>query len=157
MTKRVAVSAAGLLASVVIVAAAASLGGLFGPGDWYRSLVKPDWNPPNWVFGPVWSFLYLSMAVAGWLVWMRRGERPVGVPLALHGAQLLLNAAWTPLFFGLHWLGLAFAEILVLEVFIIACIAAFWPVSRWAAALMVPYAAWVAFAAFLNFTLWRLN
>lgn len=137
--------------------AAASLGALFMPGEWYGSLRKPSWNPPGWLFGPVWSTLYTLMAVAAWLVWKRGGFAAQAKPLGLFLAQLVLNAAWTPLFFGLHWMGLAFAEIIVLWLAIAATIAAFWSVSRVAAWLLAPYLAWVGFAAVLNGTLWWLN
>lgn len=136
---------------------AAAFGGLFMPGEWYASLKKPSWNPPGWVFGPVWTTLYVMMAVAAWLVWKRGGFAAQRRALALFLVQLTLNAAWTPLFFGLHRPGLAFAEILLLWLAIAATLAAFRPVSRVAASLLVPYLAWVSFAAFLNFTLWKLN
>ena len=137
--------------------AAASLGGLFGPGEWHAALRKPSWNPPGWVFGPVWTTLYPMMAVAAWLVWKRGGFAAQRRPLILFLVQLALNAAWTPLFFGLHWPSLAFAEIVLLWLAIVATIAAFRPVSRAATRLLVPYLAWVSFAAVLNFALWRLN
>ena len=137
--------------------AAAALGGLFMPGAWYASLQKPSWNPPGWIFGPVWTALYAMMAVAAWLVWRRGGFAAQRRPLSLFLAQLALNAAWTPLFFGLKNPGLAFAEIILLWLAIAATLAAFRPVHRGAAWLLVPYLAWVSFASVLNFTLWRLN
>ena len=137
--------------------AAASLGALFLPGEWYASLRKPAWNPPGWVFGPVWSALYTLMAVAAWLVWKRGGFRAHGRPLTLFLVQLALNAAWSPLFFGLRWPGAAFVEILLLWMAIVATLLAFRPVSRTAAWLLAPYLAWVSFAAVLNGVLWRLN
>ncbi len=146
-----------LAVSIALVVAAASVGGLFGIGDWYRTLVKPSWNPPNWIFGPVWSTLYLMMAVAAWLIWLKRGARPVGLALGLYAVQLALNAAWTAVFFGAHQMGWAFAEIALLDALILACVVTFWPVNRSAALMMVPYFAWVSFASALNFTLWRLN
>jgi tryptophan-rich sensory protein len=142
---------------VLLCFAAASFGGLFMPGEWYAGLKKPSWNPPARVFGPVWTALYTMMAVAAWLVWKRGGFAAQRRPLALFLVQLALNAAWTPLFFGLHWTGVAFAEIVLLWLAIAATIAAFRPVSRVAAWLLVPYLTWVGFAAVLNFTLWRLN
>lgn len=136
---------------------AAGLGAPFIPGDWYAALAKPAWNPPSWIFGPVWTLLYVLMAVAAWLVW-RAGAGPQRRrALALYGVQLALNAAWTPLFFGLHLLGAALAEILVLWVAIAATMVAFARVSRVAAWLLAPYLAWVGFAAVLTFTIWRLN
>ena len=136
---------------------AASLGAFFMPGEWYATLKKPSWNPPGWLFGPVWSALYTMMAVAAWLVWKRGGFATHRRPLSLFLVQLALNAAWTPLFFGWHRPGLAFAEIFLLWLAIAATIADFRPVSRAAMLLLVPYLAWVSFAAVLNFTLWRLN
>lgn len=136
---------------------AASLGALFMPGEWYASLRKPSWNPPGWIFGPVWTALYAMMAVAAWLVWRRGGFAAQRRPLGWFLAQLALNAAWTPLFFGLHWPGVAFAEIVLLWLAIVATLAAFRRVSRTATLLLVPYLLWVTFATVLNFTLWRLN
>lgn len=137
--------------------AAASMGALFMPGEWYASLRKPSWNPPGWLFGPVWSALYTMMAVAAWLVWRQGRFAAQRRPLGLFLAQLALNALWTPLFFGLHQPGVAFAEILLLWLAIAWTLAAFWRVHRVAAWLLAPYLAWVSFAALLNFTLWRLN
>ena len=137
--------------------AAAALGGFFMPGEWYASLEKPSWNPPGWVFGPVWTALYATMAVAAWLVWRRGGFAAQRRPLLLFIVQITLNAAWTPLFFGLRRPGVAFAEIVLLWLAIAATLLVFARVSRPAAWLLVPYLAWVGFAAVLNFTLWRLN
>jgi tryptophan-rich sensory protein len=147
----------GLCGWLLACFAAAAMGGLFMPGEWYASLKKPSWNPPGWIFGPVWSALYAMMSVAAWLVWKRGGFVVQRRPLALFLAQLVLNAAWTPLFFGLHRPGAAFAEILLLWLAIAWTIAAFWRVHRVAAWLLAPYLAWVGFAAVLNGTLWRLN
>jgi tryptophan-rich sensory protein len=147
----------GLIGWLLLCFAAASLGALFMPGAWYAGLNKPPWNPPAWIFGPVWSALYTMMAVAAWLVWQRGGVAAQRRPLGLFLAQLVLNAAWTPLFFGLHRPGVAFAEIFLLWLAIAASLVAFRPVSRVAAWLLVPYLAWVSFAAMLNGTLWRLN
>lgn len=146
-----------LVGWVLLCFAAAALGGLSMPGEWYASLRKPSWNPPGWVFGPVWTALYAMMAVAAWLVWKRGGFAAQRRPLALFLGQLALNAAWTPLFFGLKQPGWAFAEIVLLWLAIAATLAAFRPASRAAAWLLAPYLAWVSFAATLNFTLWRLN
>ena len=147
----------GLIGWLLLCFAAASLGAVFMPGEWYAALHKPAWNPPGWSFGPVWSALYSMMAVVAWLVWQRGGFATQRRPLALFLAQLVLNAAWTPLFFGLHRPGVAFAEIILLWLAIAATLMAFLPVSRAAAWLLVPYLAWVSFAAVLNGTLWRLN
>jgi translocator protein len=147
----------GLIGWLLLCFAAAAGGALFMPGEWYAALNKPAWNPPDWIFGPVWTALYTMMAVAAWLVWRRGGFAGQGRPLGLFLAQLALNALWTPLFFGLRQPGVAFAEILLLWVAILATLLAFWPVSRAAAWLLAPYLAWVSFAAVLNGTLWRLN
>ena len=149
--------ALGLVGWLVACFLAASLGAVFMPGEWYAALKKPAWNPPAWIFGPVWTALYATMAVAAWLVWKRGGVHAHRRPLALFLTQLVLNAAWTPLFFGLHWPGFAFAEMVALWLAIAATLAAFWPLSRAAAWLLAPYLAWVSFAAALNFALWRLN
>jgi tryptophan-rich sensory protein len=147
----------GLCGWVLLCFAAASLGALCPPGEWYAALQKPTWNPPGWIFGPVWSALYTMMAVAAWMVWKRGGFAAQRRPLGVFLAQLALNALWTPLFFGLHWPGVAFAEILLLGLAIAWTIALFWRVQRAAAYLLMPYLAWVSFAAVLNGTLWRLN
>jgi translocator protein len=146
-----------LAAWLIACFAPAALGWLFPPGEWYASLNKPSWNPPNWIFGPVWTALYFMMAISVWLVWKRGGFAVQGKPLALFLVQLALNAAWTPLFFGLQWPGVAFAEIVLLWLSIAATLAAFYRVNQVAAWLLVPYLIWVSFAAVLNFTLWRLN
>lgn len=136
---------------------AASLGAVFAPGEWYASLLKPAWNPPGWIFGPVWSALYTMMAVAAWLVWRQGGWDRQRKPLLIFLVQLALNALWTPLFFGLHRPGMAFAEIVLLWLAIAGTLLAFRSVSRVAAWLLAAYLAWVGFAAALNFTLWQLN
>jgi benzodiazapine receptor len=132
--------------------------GVFGmPGEWYAALRKPSWNPPSWIFGPVWTLLYTLMAVAAWWVWKNGGWRAQGRPLGLYLLQLALNAAWTPLFFGFHRPDLALIDILLLLAAILVTMAAFFRVSRLAGLLLVPYLAWVSFATILNFTLWWMN
>ncbi len=121
---------------------------------WYAALRKPSFNPPNWMFGPVWTALYLMMAIAAWLVWRRAGW---DAALTLFFAQLALNVVWSGLFFGMRSPGAAFAEIVLLWFAILLTTLAFAAVSTAAAALMLPYLAWVAFAAVLNFSIWRLN
>lgn len=127
------------------------------PGDWYAGIQKPWFNPPNWVFGPVWTILYVLMGVAAWLVWRNGEAHNLRLPLALFGLQLFLNALWTPLFFGLQRPDLALVNILVLWVAIAATGIAFYPISRTAAFLFLPYWLWVSFAALLNASLWWLN
>ena len=136
---------------------AAAMGAFFLPGEWYAGLKKPSWNPPNWIFGPVWTALYTIMAVAAWLVWQRGGFAGQRVALALFLLQLLCNALWSPLFFGLKHPALAFADIVMLWLALSATVVAFWQVRPLAGGLLVPYLAWVTFASALNFALWRLN
>lgn len=124
---------------------------------WYELLKKPDFNPPSWVFGPVWTTLYILMAVSAWLVWEREDQKSVKVPLFLFYAQLLLNGTWSLLFFGMGRPDLAFAEILVLWAFILAVTILFYRVRPAAGYLMIPYLVWVLFAIFLNGFIWRLN
>ena len=147
----------GLAVWLLVCFAAPAIGSATGPGEWYTQLTKPTWNPPGWLFGPVWTILYAMMAVATWLIWRRGGWRARRLPLGLFLTQLALNALWTPLFFGLHRPDLAFLDIIALWFAILATIVAFGRVHRAAAALLAPYLAWVSFATFLNFTLWRLN
>jgi translocator protein len=138
------------------------LGSLFSTGanlnEWYVQLNKPPFNPPNWVFGPVWTILYILMGVAAFLVWQRGlGRKDVRVGLWLFAAQLGLNALWTPLFFGYHQIGAAFVDLVLLWLAILAVITAFHRVSIPAAICLYPYLGWVSFAASLNGSLWRLN
>ena len=125
--------------------------------DWYPTLVKPAWNPPAWLFGPVWTVLYIAMAVAAWLVWRRVGWAGARLALTLFMVQLTLNAAWSIIFFGLRNPGAAFAEVVVLWAAILGTLVLFWQVSVPAGILFIPYLTWVSFAAVLNFSIWRLN
>jgi tryptophan-rich sensory protein len=146
-----------LAAWLLLCFAAASLGAVFTPGEWYAGLQKPSWNPPGWLFGPVWTLLYTLMAVAAWLVWQQGGWAKQGRALRMFCIQLALNALWTPLFFGLRWPALALAEMVLLWLAIAATLVLFARVRRLAAWLLAPYLLWVSFAASLNFALWRLN
>lgn len=135
--------------------------GLFGaqfqPREWYEQLAKPSWRPPNWLFAPVWTFLYLAMGVAAWLVWQRVGWRKSRLALLFFIVQLILNAVWSWVFFGLRRPGLAFGEITVLWAAILVTLVAFWRHRSLSGAIFLPYLLWVSFAAILNFSLWRLN
>ncbi|MBL8861022.1 MAG: tryptophan-rich sensory protein [Planctomycetes bacterium] len=142
---------------VLVTFLAAVPGALWPPGDWYAGLEKPAWNPPAWVFGPAWTLLYTLMAVAAWLVWRRGGFRVQRRPLTLYCVQLALNAAWTPVFFGAQEPGWALLVILALWALLLATLLVFRRTSGPAALLLVPYLAWVSFAAALNCALWRLN
>lgn len=126
-------------------------------GTWYAGLAKTAFNPPDAVFGPVWTMLYLMIAIAGWRVWLRRGERAVGPALGAWAIQLALNLGWSLIFFGARMIGVALAEIVVLLAVILLTTALFWRIDRLAGALFVPYAMWVGFATVLNAALWRLN
>lgn len=145
---------------IVVCFGAAGLGSWFTTpslDSWYAELRKPAWNPPSWIFAPVWSALYLLMAIAAWLVWRRAGFTSGGRALALFAVQLVLNVAWSALFFGMHNPGAAFIDIVLLWLAIAATIAAFRQFTPAAAWMLVPYLAWVTFAGALNFTIWRLN
>jgi translocator protein len=125
---------------------------------WYMEIEKPSFNPPNTIFGPVWTVLYIMMGFAAGLVWSNGTEDPkVRQGLALFGIQLLLNVLWSLLFFGLKSPGLALVDITLLLLTIILCIRAFHPIDRWAAYLLVPYLLWVSFASILNASIWVLN
>jgi translocator protein len=150
----------GFAAFLLICFAAAGVGSLVtypAIPTWYAALNKPSWNPPSWLFGPVWTVLYILMASAGWLVWRKLGARAALTPLFFFGLQLVLNALWSVFFFGLHNPGAAFVEILLLWLSIGVTIFLFWRVRVLAGALLLPYLGWVSFAAFLNLTIWRLN
>lgn len=146
-----------LLAFLVAVLFVGAIGALFTPGAWYASLNKPAWNPPNWVFGPVWTTLYIMIAVSGWLVWRCGAVAGRRLAMFVYSVQLVLNAAWSWLFFGLQRPDLAFVEIVLLWVAILLSVLVFRRLSNLAAVLLIPYFLWVTFATFLNWTLWRLN
>ncbi len=123
----------------------------------YGQLVQPSWAPPAWLFGPVWSVLFVLMGIAAWLVWRDHAFRGARAALGLFMVQLVANALWTWLFFVWQLGAVAFAEIVLLWLLIATTIWLFWRLHRVAALLLLPYLAWVSFAAALNFTLWRLN
>ena len=149
----------GLFASLLITFVAAAVGAIasIDAGTFYAQLMLPSWAPPGSVFGPVWTVLYILMGIAAWLVWRVNGIRAVRGALALFVIQLALNALWSWLFFGWHRGDLAFADILLLWVMIIATLLAFWRVRALAGALLVPYLLWVSFASVLNYVVWQLN
>jgi len=141
---------------LAMVAMAALVGTQFAPGPWYFALRKPSWTPANWLFGPVWTILYLAIAYAGWSVWRAKAVS-VTKPMLLWLLQLLLNGLWSWLFFGLHRPDLAFIDIAALFVAIGCFIVSANKVSPVAAWLFVPYALWVGFASALNLAIWRMN
>jgi tryptophan-rich sensory protein len=150
-------SALGLVGWLAVSLATGFIGSRFLPDQWYASIVKPSFTPPPFVFAPVWTALYVLMALAAWLVWRLRGFGGASLALSLFIAQLALNALWSYLFFGAHAPLPAFIDIIALEFLILATLVAFWRTSALAGILMIPYAAWVGFASVLNFSIWRLN
>lgn len=137
---------------------AASSGAIFQAGPWYEALSKPSWRPPGYLFGPVWTVLYVMIAVSGWRAWSAAPSIDAAiVPMAVFAAQLVLNALWSMIFFGLRRPGLALMEMAGLWLSIVATIAVFTPLDQTAAWLLVPYLAWVSFAFVLNKAIWRLN
>lgn len=149
----------GLVAWLVVTFAAAGVGAIasLDAGAFYSQLSRPQWAPPSWLFGPVWSLLYALMAIAAWLVWRSRGFRANRGALLLFLVQLAANSLWTWLFFAWHQGALAFAEILLLWLLIVATVVSFWRVSTVAGLLLLPYLAWVSFASALTLSVWRLN
>jgi tryptophan-rich sensory protein len=143
-----------ILFLVIVLGGGLAMGRFFMPGEWYAGLAKPSFNPPGWLFGPVWTLLYVFIAIAGWRVWNRDRR---GVAMKLWWGQLALNFLWTPTFFGVHQIGLAFLVIVMLLAVILAFIVSAWRLDALAAGFFVPYAAWVGFASVLNGTIWSMN
>jgi tryptophan-rich sensory protein len=146
----------GFLVLAFTVAALGSVTTIGAVDGWYSRVPHVAWTPPNWAFGAVWTVLYALIAVAGWLVWLRRGTTQTRVALGLYAVQLVLNAVWTPVFFGGYQvagetaLWIALVIILLLDLAVAATITAFWPVSRSAAVLLAPYLVWILYASSLN-------
>jgi benzodiazapine receptor len=156
--RRTEVPALALLLSVgAVVAGISGVVTIANVRTWYAALAKPPFNPPNGLFGPVWTLLYIAMAVAAWRIWRRRNQGPVGIALGFYAAQMVLNFAWSLLFFGMHNIGVALVDIVSLAALLAATTLAFWRRDTVAGILMAPYLAWVLFAALLNFSIWRLN
>jgi len=149
----------GLIGWFIVSFAVSALGAIASieARSFYAGLVQPDWAPPGWLFGPVWTLLFALMAVAAWLVWRNGGFRANRAALALFLVQLAFNALWSWLFFAWRLGGPAFADILLLWGLILATLVAFWRVRPLAGALLIPYLLWVSFAAFLNYAVWQLN
>lgn len=150
---------AGLAGWLVVSFIVAAIGGAASveAGPFYKQLVRPEWAPPSSIFGPVWTILYILMGIAAWLVWRVGGFRAARSALVLFLVQLALNALWSWLFFAWQRGGLAFADILLLWMLIVATIVLFWRVRPLAGVLLVPYLLWVTFASALNYAIWRLN
>jgi tryptophan-rich sensory protein len=143
-----------LFVFLVLVFVAAGSGAVFSPGEWYRSLNRPSWTPPDWAFPVVWSILYVMIAVAGWFVWKAEG---LGLAMAIWGANLVVNAAWSWIMFGMRQIGLALADVALLWLLTAAFIFAATSVDIRASWLFVPYLVWVTIASALNFEVWRRN
>lgn len=144
----------GLVVFLVLAAAAAVIGGMAMPDAWFAALQKPSFNPPGWVFGPAWTLLYILMAIAAWRIYRVDG---FGLAIGLWLIQLAVNAAWSPLFFGMHRIDLALLDIITLDILVIATTAVFLCKDRIAGWLMLPYLGWIAFATTLNAAIWQLN
>jgi len=138
----------------VVIGAGSLIGVATAPGDWYAGLQKPPFNPPNWIFAPVWFALYVLIAIAGWRTFMRE---PRGPAMKLWVAQMILNWLWSPVFFTLHWLWPAIAVIVAVLASIVAFVAVTWNRDRASALMFLPYAAWVSFASLLNLSIAVLN
>ncbi len=150
----------GLAAFLAVCFAVSGIGGAItasSVGTWYQTLAKPSFNPPDWLFAPVWTTLFAMMAIAGWRVWRKIGFSGAPLAFAVYGLQLALNLAWSGLFFGLQFVGWALVEMSVFFVALIATGLLFRPIDKVAALLFVPYGLWVAFALVLNTSIWILN
>lgn len=152
-------SAIMLVLWMIISFMAAAIGNVCTSGsvrEWYPAIAKPDWTPPSWVFGPVWTALYFSLGVAAWLVW-KEGRHGNRLALTVFMMQLALNAMWSVIFFGWRQPGWAAVEIVVLWLFIVATVILFGRVRPLAGLILVPYLLWASFASVLNIAIWRLN
>ncbi len=147
----------GLAGWLMLSFTAGAAGIIVEPGNWYQALIKPTWTPPDWVFPVVWPVLYICMGISAWLVWKDTGFDKSRDALTLFLVQLMLNVLWSWLFFGLHQVGTALADIILLWIIILFTILAFSFYNRLAAWLLVPYLLWVGFATALNFSIWNLN
>jgi len=150
--------------SIIISIFIAQLAGIIGSvftftsvKTWYVNLIRPGWNPPSWLFGPVWIILYILMGIAAYFVWQNKDIPLAKLALLFYGLQLLLNALWPIIFFGFKNPGLAFIEIIILSIFIIITTVLFWKINTHAGILLLPYILWTLFATFLNYAIWRLN
>lgn len=148
------------LGAIILCQAAGLIGTIFTMDaipTWYANIVRPALNPPSWIFGPVWTLLYTLMGIALYIVWKKRDAIGRKKALTVFGIQLVLNAIWSIIFFGLKETGWAFVDISLMWIFILYTIVVFYKISRPAAYLLLPYIVWVSFAAYLNFAIWRLN
>lgn len=148
----------GLLYWLIPCGLALFIGGLFRPDEWYQTLAKPFFTPPNWLFAPVWTLLYIMIAISAWLVWRPQGFKgSARWPLVIFLVQLALNAAWSWLFFGQRRIDLALMDIIALFVLLVGLITLFNRENKTAAWLLIPYAGWISFATLLNLAFYRMN
>jgi benzodiazapine receptor len=147
----------GLAFWIVLTFGVAVFASQFEPGAWYKTIVKPSWTPPSWVFGPVWGILYLAMSLSAWLVWCKRSTVNATVPLVLYLVQLALNGLWSWLFFGRQLIGVALLDLIFLVLLIGLTTIMFIRIQRVAGIMMIGYFLWVSFATALNFQIWRMN
>ena len=146
-----------LAMSLLICFIPSFIGVYFRPGDWYMEIIKPSWTPPGWIFGPVWTMLYICMGIALWMVWESRDKTNIKLPLIVFSIQLILNAMWSCIFFGLQNLFVSVIEIYCLLAMIMLSIILFYRIRKIAGLILIPYLLWVSFASILNFTIWSLN
>lgn len=150
-----------LIVSIGLCLAVGAISGYFTTSEiqtWYATLNKPTFNPPNWIFAPVWTTLYILMAISFWLVWKSEVSAAVkNKAMLFFIIQLIFNFFWSIIFFSLHQTGFAFVEIIFMWLFIVLSIVSFYPISKTAAYLLLPYLLWVSFATILNFFIWKLN
>lgn len=149
-----------LIVSFAACMSAAAIGGLLTTRsieEWYNTIKKPSWNPPEWAFGPIWTILYILMAISAWMLWEEGDAQSRLVPLSIFGVQLALNVIWSGVFFYKKMILGGLVEIIALWIAIFATLVAFWGESAIAAILLMPYLLWVSIASYLNYTIWRLN
>jgi len=149
-----------LVIAVLVCQLAGIAGAIYTSGSlttWYAALAKPLFNPPNWIFAPVWITLFLLMGISLWLVWQKEKKKNINTAFVFFSIQLVLNAMWSAFFFGMQNPLYALIDIALLWLAILATILSFWKISKSASYLLVPYILWVTFAAVLNFYIWRLN
>lgn len=147
----------GLIGWIAVCSLAGIFGAQFEPGSWYELLQKPEWTPPNWVFPVVWPILYMLMGISAWMLWKMKEVSIYQTEFNWFFVQLLLNALWSWLFFGMHMVGTALAEILLFWISIAFTILLFYSRNRIAGILLIPYLLWVSYAVVLNFAIWQLN
>lgn len=147
----------GLVGWILLCSLAGIFGAQFEPGTWYQLLQKPVWTPPNWIFPVVWPILYILMGIAVWLLWKMKDSSLWQTEFTWFFVQLVLNALWSWIFFGMHMIGTGLAEILLLWISILFTTLLFWKRNRTAGILMIPYLVWVSYASALNFAIWHLN